>query len=81
MGSNWVSPTPVTLSFAITKQPDDHCSINKDDLKVMELKNSSESHVWVRMCVCVHVLKEDTFIVPFMLKYFLCLLPKVEGRH
>ena len=28
-------------SSAITKQPDDRCSINKDDLKVMELKNSS----------------------------------------
>ena len=33
------------------------------------------------VCVGVHVLKEDTFIVPFTLKYFLCLLPKVEGRH
>ena len=28
-------------SSAVSKQPDDRCTINKDDLKVMELKNSS----------------------------------------
>ncbi|CAI8043356.1 Transmembrane 9 superfamily member 4 [Geodia barretti] len=29
-------------SSAVSKQPDDRCIINKDDLKVMELKNSKE---------------------------------------
>ena len=28
-------------SSAVSKQPEDRCTINKEDLKVMELKNSS----------------------------------------